>query len=173
MVWDTFPILATSQWHLRTTGEDRTHPRRKTYLFFHDVLYIIVFFYQLLICRPKAKVGPPAPSNQRHIAILSALYCVFSSCLFKQLFVWHDRWCPLSICGGRPGADALQTAIEIGLTFEEAVALHQRGLLLVSLDLSKFFGSIEQGLIDGVVGQLGMPDCIRSAFSRLPTPKEI
>ncbi len=68
--------------------------------------------------------------------------------MFQRLIKWHDSWCPPTVCGGRPGSDALHTALEIGLTVEEAIALHQRGLLIVSLDLSKFFGSIEWGLID-------------------------
>ena len=42
--------------------------------------------------------------------------------------------------------------------------LHRRGLLLVSLDLSKFLDSIEWGLIDGLAKRLGMPDPLRKAF---------
>ncbi len=66
--------------------------------------------------------------------------------------------------GGRPGSDALQTALEIGVTLEEAIVLHRRGLLLVSLDLSKFFDSIERGLIDGLAERFGMPKHFRRGF---------
>ena len=84
--------------------------------------------------------------------------------MFKSVVKWHDKWCPSTLCGGKPGADALQTALEIGLSLEEAITLHRRGLLLVSLDLSKFFDSIEWGLIDGLAKRFGMPDPIRNAF---------
>ncbi len=85
--------------------------------------------------------------------------------MFQRLVAWHDLWCPDNVCGGRPGRDALQTALEIGLTVEEAIALHKRGLLPISLDLSKLFDSIEWGLIDGLAGAFGMPSSFRSAFS--------
>jgi hypothetical protein len=94
---------------------------------------------------PKSNDGPRTPSNQRPITILSAHHRVFSSCMLTSLIKWHDRLSPPTLYGGKPGADALKTALEIGLTLEEAIALHERGLLLVSLDLSKFFGSIDCG----------------------------
>ncbi len=72
-----------------------------------------------------------------------------AACIFQRLLTWHDSWCPPTVCGGRPGSDALQTALKIGLIVEEAIALHQRGLLLVSLDLSKFFDSIEWAQLVG------------------------
>ncbi len=59
----------------------------------------------------------------------------------------------------------MPTAIEIGLAVEEARALHKRGLLLVSLDFSKFFDSIDWGLLDALAEQFGMPANIRGAFS--------
>ncbi len=46
--------------------------------------------------------------------------------------------------------DALQTALEIGITSEEAIALHKRGL-----DLSKLFDSIARGLMDGLAEAFG------------------
>ena len=115
---------------------------------------------------PKANEGPPSPSNLRPITILSANYRVFSSCMFHNLLEWHDSWCPPTLCGGRPGSDALQTALELGLTLEEAIELDKRGLLMVSLDLSKFFDSIEWGLIDGLAKEFGLPDSFRDGFSR-------
>jgi len=96
---------------------------------------------------PKAGGLPATPVNLRPITILSASYRVFSSCMFRQLLAWHDQWCPSTLCGGRPGADALQTAMELGLTLEEALAIHKRGLLLISLDLSKFFDSLNGGCL--------------------------
>jgi hypothetical protein len=86
--------------------------------------------------------------------------------MFHNLLEWHDSWCPPTLCGGRPGADALQTALELGLTLEEALELGKRGLLMVSLDLSKFFDSIEWGLIDGLAKEFGLPDSFRDGFMR-------
>ncbi len=93
----------------------------------------------------KSTDGPKDPPNLRPIMVLSAVYPTWSSCMFQRLLKWHDAWCPSSVCGGRPGSDALQTTLEIGLTLEESIALHQRGLPLVGLDLSIFFDSIEWG----------------------------
>ncbi len=50
--------------------------------------------------------------------------------------------------------DAFHTALEIGLTVEEAIALDKRSLLLVSLDLPRFFDFIEWGLWSVWVGQV-------------------
>jgi hypothetical protein len=113
---------------------------------------------------PKPGDGPKTASDLRPITILSASYRVFSSCMFRKLLKWHDSWCPEQICGGRPGADALRAAIELGFTLEEAMLLASRGLLLVSLDLPKFFDSIEWGLIQGLAMELGMPPHIMDAF---------
>jgi hypothetical protein len=113
---------------------------------------------------PKSPEVSQDPSNLRPITVLSAVYRIWSSCMFQRLLKWRDSWCPPTICGGRPGSDALQTALEIGLTVEEAIALHQRGLLLVSLDLSKFFDSIEWGLIDFLAEKFGMPTNLRNGF---------
>jgi len=70
----------------------------------------------------------------------------------------------VSICGGRPGADALQTAIDLGFTLEEAMILQKRGLLMISLDLSKFFDSIEWGLLENLARELGLPESYLQAF---------
>ncbi len=64
------------------------------------------------------------------------------------------------LCGGKPGADALQTALEIGVTLQEAITLHRRGHLPMGLGLSKFFGSIECGLLDNVGEGFGMQDSL-------------
>ncbi len=86
--------------------------------------------------------------------------------MFHNLLEWHDSWCPPTLRGGRPGADALRTALELGLTLEEALELGKRGLLVISLDLSKLFDSIEWGLIDGLSKQFGLPDFYRDGFMR-------
>ena len=90
---------------------------------------------------------------------------VFSSCIFRQILDWRDKWCRPSICGGRPGKDALSLAIDLGLSLEEAKPLAKRGVSLVSLDLSKFFDSIEWGLIRGLSLELGMPPRMVDTFN--------
>ncbi len=101
-------------------------------------------------CIPKANDLPKTSANLRSIIILSASYRCFSSCIFHQLLEWHDKWCPPTICGGRPGRDALSVAMELCLSFEEAMRLGSRGLILVTLDLSKFFDSIEWDHLRGL-----------------------
>jgi len=101
------------------------------------------------------------------ITILSASYKVFSSCMFRQLIAWHDQWCPWpsALCRGRPGADALQTAIELGLALEEAMAIHKRGMLLISLDPIQVFCLHRMGLLDGLAREFGMLANLRSGFT--------
>ncbi len=84
--------------------------------------------------------------------------------MFRALVPWHDAWCPEEICGGRPGADALQAAIDLGFTLEEAIFLKKSGILMVSLDLSKFFDSIEWGLIENLARELNLPENYLQAF---------
>ncbi len=54
-------------------------------------------------------------------------------------------------------ADALPAAIDLGFALEEAKMLANRGLLLVSLDLTQFFDSIQWDLTNGLATELGLP----------------
>ncbi len=85
--------------------------------------------------------------------------------MYSQLIKRHASWCPEVVCGGRPGTDALQTGLEIGLTFEESIILHKQCLLLIRLDLPKFFNSFVWGLIDGLAREFGMLDSLRESLS--------
>ena len=162
-------------------GPDGRAPRELKYLpdwlwDFYAQIFEIIFLkgaswpLQLLqahvVFVPKPGGDSTSPANLRPITILSAAYRVFSSCLFANLMPWHDAWCPTNICGGRPGADALSTAMELGFTLEEAIVLQRKGLIMVSLDLSKFFDSIEWNLILGLAQEFGLPQSYLSAFRR-------
>ncbi len=80
--------------------------------------------------------------------------------VFLEVYKIHKQ---KSLCR----ADALQIDIELGLIVQETRPLQKRGLLLVSLDLPKFFDFVEWGLLGGLAEQFGLPAAIRGAFMRV------
>ncbi len=111
-------------------------------IFLKDATWLEKLMHANVAFMPKASNGPQTPSSHR------------------------DRWCPPRSVEVAQDLTLFAPPWKLGSPSQQRAPLVQQGLLLVSLDLSKFFCSIEWGMIDGLAEQFWMPATKRGAFMR-------
>ena len=98
------------------------------------------------------KLACPEPEEMRPISNASPWYSVYTSLRFQQMEEWRDKILPNSMHGARKGHGVWDVSMEHMLEMEAAVeGGHCLGAL--SLDWSKFFGSLERD-VGNSLGQM-------------------
>ena len=109
--------------------------------------------------------GDATPLGQRPLCVLPVVYRIWASARMLQLEPWFRSWVPASVFsagGGRSSVDAwFTTALDIEecLTGESGQDVH----LLVA-DVVKSFDTVDRGILDRVLGSLGLPAWFRHVY---------
>ena len=100
--------------------------------------------------------GDATPLGQRRLGVLAVVYRIWASARMVQLDGWFRSWVPDSVFsagGGRGSGEAQYTA---ALDIEEVLSgIVDVEVHLFVADVIKSFDTIDQGILDKVLGQLG------------------
>ena len=109
--------------------------------------------------------GDATPLGQRPLCVLPVVYRIWASARMIQLEPWFRSWVPESVFsagGGRSSVDAwFTTALDI----EEYLAGGtDRDVHLLVADVVKSFDTVDRGILDRVLGSLGLPGWFRHVY---------
>ena len=113
---------------------------------------------------PKSDVDC-TPLGQRPLCVLPVVCRVWASVRLRHLDSWLRSWLPLSVFsagGGRGSVDAwYSTALDI----EEVLSgLSESHVHVFVADVVKSFDTVDRGILDFVLGQLGLPVWFRRVY---------
>ena len=109
--------------------------------------------------------GDSTPLGQRPLCVLPLVYRIWASVRLRHLDSWLRSWLPLSVFragGGRGSVDAWYST---ALDFEEVLSgLSESHVHVFVADVVRSFDTVDRGILDFVLGQLGLPVWFRRVY---------
>ena len=112
------------------------------------------------------KVGVDStPLGQRPLSVLPVVYRIWASTRMGQLGDWFQSWVPSSVYSAGNGRSSVEawytTALDIEEVLAGAVDTHVH---IFVADVVKSFDTVDRGILDRVLGSLGLPAWFRHAY---------
>ena len=111
-----------------------------------------------------SKVGGDSTSlGQRPLSVLPVVYCIWAFARMQQLESWFQSLVLSSVYGnGRSSVEAwYTTALDIEEVLAGSVDTHVHAFVA---DVVKSFDTVDGGILDCVLGSLGLPAWFRHAY---------
>ena len=109
--------------------------------------------------------GDATPLGQRPLSVLPVVYRLWASARMGQLDGWFKSWVPVSVFsagGGRGSVEAWYTsALDIEEVLSGAADSHVH---LSVADVVKSSDTVDRGILDRVLSNLGLPGWFRHAY---------
>ena len=109
--------------------------------------------------------GCSTPLGQRPLSVLPVVYRIWASARMKQLEGWFQSWVPSSVKSAGYGRSSVEAWYTAALDIEEVLAgaVDTRVHTFVA-DVVKSFDTVDRGILDRVLGSLGLLAWFRHAY---------
>ena len=109
--------------------------------------------------------GDATPLGQRPRGVLPIVYRVWASARMSQLDGWFRSWVPDFVFSAGNGRGSVEAWYTSALDIEEVLSgASDSHLLLFVADVVKSFDTVDRGILDRVLGSLGLPGWFRHAY---------
>ena len=109
--------------------------------------------------------GDATPLGQRPVCVLPVVYRVWASARMMQLEPWFKSWAPHSVFSAGNGRSSVEAWFSTALDIEACLAGGVEGdVHLFVADVVKSFDTVDRGVLDMVLGSLGLPAWFRCAY---------
>ena len=109
--------------------------------------------------------GDATPLGQRPLCVLLVVYRVWASARMMQLEPWFKSWVLHSVFSAGNGRSSVETWFSTALDIKECLAGGVEGdVHLFVADVVKSFDTVDRGVLDRVLGSLGLPAWFRRAY---------
>ena len=109
--------------------------------------------------------GDSTPLGQRHLSVLPVVNRIWASARMQQLEGWFHSWVPRSVHSAGNGRSSVEAWYTAALDVEQVLvgAVDTHGPFFVA-DVVKSFDTVDRGILDRVLGGLGLPAWFRHAY---------
>ena len=108
--------------------------------------------------------GNATPLGQRPLCVLPVVYRIWASVRLRHLDGWLRSWLPLSVFGAG-GRGSVEAWYSTALDFEEVLSgLDESHVHVFDANVVKSFDTVDRGVLDFVLGQLGLPVWFRRVY---------
>ena len=109
--------------------------------------------------------GDSTPLGQRPLCVLPVVYRIWASVRLGHLESWVRSWLPLSVFSVGNGRGSVDAWYSTALDFEEVfTGLSQSHVHVFVADVVKSFDTVDRGILDFVLGKLGLPIWFRRVY---------
>ena len=109
--------------------------------------------------------GDATPLGQRPLCVLPVVYRIWASVRLRHLDDWLWSWLPCSVFSAGGGRGSVEAWCSTSLDFEEVLSCLNESLVHVFVaDVVKSFDTVDRGVLDLVLGRLGLPVWFRRAY---------
>ena len=109
--------------------------------------------------------GDSTPLGQRPLCVLPVVYRIWASVRLRHLDSWLRSWLPLSVFSAGGGRGSVDAWYSTALDFEEVLSgLSESHVHVFVADVVKSFDTVDRGILDFVLGQLGLPVWFRRVY---------
>ena len=113
---------------------------------------------------PKAD-GDATPLGQRPLCVLPVVYRIWASVRLRHLDDWLRSWLPPSVFSAGSGRGSVEAWYSTALDFEEVLSgLNESHVHVFVADVVKTFETVDRGVLDQVLGRLGLSVWFRRAY---------
>ena len=109
--------------------------------------------------------GDATPLGQRPLSVLPVVYRIWASARMGQLDGWFKSWVPDSVFSAGSGRGSVEAWYTSAIDIEEVLSgAADSHVHLFVADVVKSFDTVDRGILDRVLSNLGLPGWFRHAY---------